>query len=204
MMTESSATAFYALTSARRGHFKLESGHHSERWLDLDGLFSNPDSIATLVSRLADSLRPYDFSAICGPLLGGAFLAQLLAHELRVQFYFTERRMPADTAGLYRASYQLPAAFVENVRSQRIAIVDDVMSAGSALRGTYNELQKHGAVIAVAGALMVFGNTGSDFFREQDIALEATARDDYTLWLPDDCPLCRQAVPLENVATAAS
>jgi orotate phosphoribosyltransferase len=172
--------------------------------LDLDGLFSNPDSIAPLVSQLTASLRPYNVSAVCGPLLGGAFLAQLLAHELQVQFHFTERIMLADKTGLYPASYYLPAALVEAVRSQRIAIVDDVMSAGSALRGTYNELQKYGAVIPVVGALMVFGNTGSDFFRERNIAVEATARDDYTLWLPDACPLCRQAVPLENVATAAS
>jgi orotate phosphoribosyltransferase len=172
--------------------------------LDLDGLFSNPDTIAPFVTQLTASLRPYNVSAVCGPLLGGAFLAQLLAHELQVQFYFTERIMLADKTGLYPASYYLPAAFVEAVRSQRIAIVDDVMSAGSALRGTYNELQKYGAVIPVVGALMVFGNTGSDFFRERNIAVEATARDDYTPWLPDACPLCRQAVPLENVATAAS
>jgi orotate phosphoribosyltransferase len=203
-MTEVSATSFYALTSARRGHFQLESGHHSELWLDLDGLFSNPDAIAPLVSNLTEMLRPHNVSAVCGPLLGGAFLAQLLAHALGVNFYFTERHLPVGATGLYRASYHLPPAFRESVRGQRIAIVDDVMSAGSALRGTYNELQQYGAVIAVAGALMVFGNTGSDFFRERNVAVAATVRDEYTLWQPDACPLCRQGVPLENVATAAS
>jgi orotate phosphoribosyltransferase len=203
-MSEVSAKSFYDLTSARRGHFQLESGHHSELWLDLDSLFSNPDAIAPLVSQLAEMLRPYNVSAVCGPLLGGAFLAQLLANSLRVQFYFTERHLPADETGLYRAIYHLPAAFRESVRHQRIAIVDDVMSAGSALRGTYDELQRYGAVIVVAGVLMLFGNTGSDFFREREVAVAATVRDDYTLWPPDDCPLCRQAVPVENVATAAS
>ena len=203
-MTKVSAKAFYDLTSARRGHFQIESGHHSELWLDLDALFSRPNQIAPFVSQLTDSLRPHNVSAVCGPLLGGAFLAQLVAHELQVPFYFTERLMPADATGLYRASYHLPPAFRNSVRNQRIAIVDDVMSAGSALRGTYNELQNHGAVIAVAGALMVFGETGADFFHDLDIPVTAVARDEYNLWLPDACPLCRDGQPIENVATPAS
>jgi len=72
------------------------------------------------------------------------------------------------------------------------------------LRGTCNELQNHGAVIAVAGALMVFGTTGADFFHDLGIPVTAVARDEYNLWLPDACLLCRDGQPVENVATPAS
>src|ERR1044072_5112128 len=106
-MTES-AKPFYALTSARRGHFQIESGHHSELWLDLDALFSSPNQIAPFISRLTEALRPHTVSAFGAPFLGGAFLAKLVAQELQVQFYFTERLLPADATGLYRASYHLP------------------------------------------------------------------------------------------------
>ena len=30
---------------ARRGHFRLESGHHGELWLNLDALFARPASL---------------------------------------------------------------------------------------------------------------------------------------------------------------
>ncbi|HEV7683058.1 MAG TPA: phosphoribosyltransferase family protein [Pyrinomonadaceae bacterium] len=198
-MSEPKSTSFLDLIAGRRGHFQLESGHHSELWFDLDTLFAAPGRIAPFVTQLTDSLRPYNVAAVCGPLLGGAFLAQLVAQDLDVEFCFTERRMPQAAAGLYTASYHLPTAFIARVRGQRSAMVDDVMSAGSALRGTYRELQSHGATPVVAGALMILGNTGADFFAEQDLAVAAVVRENYLHWLPNECPHCAAGTPLENV-----
>jgi len=199
-MSETTAAAFLELVDGRRGHFRLESYHHSQLWLDLDALFAEPRRIAPFVATLADALRPHAVSVICGPLLGGAFLAQLIAHALGVEFCFTERVMPAEPGGLYRARYVLPSAFAARLRGKRVAMVDDVMSAGSALRGTYAELLEHDAVPAVAGALLILGSTGADFFADQGVAVEAVARDNYDLWLPADCPLCASGLPLEDVA----
>jgi orotate phosphoribosyltransferase len=78
-------------------------------------------------------------------------------------------------------------------------MVDDVMSAGSALRGTYAELRAHGAEPVVAGALAVLGSAGNDFFVERGVAVEAVVRADYTLWLPAECPLCAAGEMLEDV-----
>ena len=203
-MTKPVAILFLELIAGRRGHFQLESGHHGELWFDLDALFAVPDRIAPFVSQLAESLRPYNVAAVCGPLLGGAFLAQLVAHRLNVEFCFTERVMPRDATGFYQASYRLPEAYAARVRGRRIAMVDDVMSAGSALRGTYTELQTHGAIPVVAGALMVLGNTGSDYFAVRQVAVEAVVREDYSIWLPNECPLCADETPLENVAAGTA
>ncbi len=197
------AAAFLDLVAARRGHFRLESGHHSALWLDLDALFAQPRLIAPFVTPLASALRSHTVSAVCGPLLGGAFLAQLVAHALDVEFCFTERIMPVDpshTDGLYPARYVLPPAFAAGVDGKRVAIVDDVMSAGSALRGTYSELKAHSAMPVVAGALLVLGSTGARFFADQGVAVEAVAREDYDLWLPAECPLCVAGLALEDVA----
>jgi orotate phosphoribosyltransferase len=202
-MTKPAATSFFELTAARQGHFQLESGHHSELWFDLDALFAVPGRIDPFVKQLAESLRSYDVAAVCGPLLGGAFLAQLVAHALEVDFCFTERVMPPGASGLYQARYLLPQAFRARVRGRRIAMVDDVMSAGSALRGTYTELQTHGAVPVVAGALMVLGTTGADFFARQQVPVEALVRESYSLWLPSECPLCAAGTPPENVAAGS-
>lgn len=202
-MTKPAATSFFELTAARRGHFQLESGHHSEHWFDLDALFAVPGRIGPFVKQLAESLRSYDVAVICGPLLGGAFLGQLVAHALDVDFCFTQRVMPRDANGLYQAKYLLPHAFSARVRGRRIAMVDDVMSAGSALRGTYTELQTHDAAPVVAGALMVLGTTGADFFAGQQVAVEAVVRESYSLWLPSECPLCAAGMPPENVGAAS-
>ncbi len=203
-MSAPTAATFLELVSARAGHFRLESGHHSELRLDLDALFAAPRRIEPFVSRLAGALRAHNVVAVCGPLLGGAFVAQLVAHALAVEFCFTERVMPGQPNGLYGARYRLPPAFIARVRGKRLAIVDDVMSAGSALRGTYAELVGHGAVPVVAGALLVLGGIGASFFAQEGLLVEAVARQDYELWLPAGCPLCAAGVPLEDLAAPAA
>ena len=113
--------------------------------------------------------------------------------------------MAASSAGgLYQTRYRLPRAFAPRVRAKRLAIVDDVMSAGSALRGTFAELQAHGAAPVVAGALLVLGSMGAGFFAERGVPVETVARDDFESWLSADCPLCGADLQLEEVAAMAS
>jgi orotate phosphoribosyltransferase len=193
-------TSFFDLISGRRGHFQLESGYHSELWFNLDALLAVPELIDPMVTQLAYLIRRYEVAAVCGPLLGGAFLAQLVAQKINVEFMFTERVMPDSASGLFAASYHLPPTLAEHVQGRRVAIVDDVMSAGSALRGTYLELKSHGAIPVVASALMVLGETGAKFFAEQEVPVEAVVWEDYSIWSPEKCPHCVAGTPLENVA----
>lgn len=201
-MSETTLAAFLRLVAGRRGHFRLESGYHSALWLDLDPLFSDWQRIEPFVTSLTNILRPYELAGVCGPLLGGAFLAQLIAHALGVNFYFTERVIPSEMEALYQVRYRLAPAFNSRVGGQRIALVDDVMSAGSALRGTYTELEMNGAVPVVAGALLVLGSVGADFFSQRDVPVERVAHDDYEMWLPADCPLCAAGEPIETAPAA--
>lgn len=187
-----------SLTSPRQGHFRLESGHHANRWLDLEGLFVQPARVRPFVNRLARALRPHGVAGVCGPLVGGAFLAQTLATALKAEFFFTERVMPAEREGLYQAEYRLPRAARATVRGKRLAIVDDAISAGSAVRGTYAELEAHGAEPAVVGALLLLGSAASPFFTHRDVPIEAVARVPFELWAPAECPLCASRVPLEE------
>lgn len=187
---------------ARRGHFLLESGYHTDLWLTLDGLFVDTRAVAPLVSALAAALRPHAPTAVCGPLLGGAFLAQAVAMELGVAFYFTEPAPASADPGLFRAKYRLPADLRRRVGGERVAVVDDVISAGSSVRATAEALSSAGASVVAVGALLVLGDAASAHFAEQGIPVEAVGRADFSLWAPDDCPLCGTRVPLEDPRVA--
>src|SRR5688572_23342624 len=158
---------------ARRGHFRMESGLHSAVWFDLDHLFVDPTTIDPLIAELAAKLGPYRVDSVCGPLVGGAFVAQLLARTLGVGCYFTERVRTGDDSRLFSARYRLPRGVQAHVRGQRTAIVDDVMSAGSSLRATMDEITAHGAVVVVVGALFVLGSTGAAFFAQHGLPVES-------------------------------
>lgn len=201
-MTLRHAADFLALAAARRGHFRLESGYHGSLWIELDALFAAPRRIMPFVETLADRLRGHKVDAVCGPTVGGAFAALLVAQALGVEFYFTDRVMQPRPEGMFQVYYRLPSAFRERVSGKRLAMVDDIMSAGSALRGTYAALQAGGAVPAVAAALLVLGDIGETFFAERKVPVEAVAREPYELYMPGDCPLCATDTPLEDVSDA--
>jgi orotate phosphoribosyltransferase len=198
-MNDISATSFLSQIDGRHGHFRMESGYHSSLWLDLDALFAETSRIAPYVDALADALHKHDVEAVCGPLLGGAFLAQLIAVRLDITFACSEK-VNVPQAGLFTSQYRVAPVLARRLHGKRVAMVDDVMSAGSSLRATHAALVAAGAVPVVAGALMVMGDAGVQHFTQLGIPIEATLREPFSMWPSETCPLCAAGVPLENVA----
>jgi orotate phosphoribosyltransferase len=187
------------LLSGRKGHFLLESGHHGDWWLDLEVLCLRPEPIRRFAAELAKRLAPYRIDAVCGPLVEGAFVALMVASALDVEFTYAERFAHPGADGLFTVEYRLPAALRDRVRGRRIAIVNDVISAGSAVRGTFADLQACGAEIVAIGALLVLGDSFAPFAAEQAVPLETLVSLPYGLWTPAECPLCAAGVQLEDV-----
>jgi orotate phosphoribosyltransferase len=188
------------LLPIRRGHFRFESGYHGEIWLDLDRLFANPRRIAPLARELAGKLSGHDVEAVVGPLVGGAFLAQMIAAELGAEFAYTQPQPAAAGGQLYSVAYRLPSTVAPLLKDKRVAIVDDAINAGSALRGTFQALVAAGARPAVAGALIVLSDTARPFLAANGLALEQLATLAAPLWAPEVCPLCARRVPLDSPA----
>ncbi|MBL8152996.1 MAG: orotate phosphoribosyltransferase [Anaerolineae bacterium] len=195
---------FMDLLSAREGHFRYESGYHSDLWLELDLLFLRPRKVQPFVSELAEKFAQHGITAVCGPLIGGALVAEQIAAELDIAFFYTERVVRPQHGGLYPVEYPLPKSLREAAREQRVAIVDDVISAGSAVRGTLTSLQAQGADVAVVGALLVLGDSAAQFFEPRGIPIESIVARPSPLWKPEGCPLCRAGVPLEDVTDSSA
>jgi orotate phosphoribosyltransferase len=186
---------------ARRGHFKFESGHHGDFWLDLETLCVRPAAISASAADLAARLRPHGVDVVCGPLNEGAFIALMVATALDCDFTYAERFAHPTRDALFPVEYRLPGAQHSLVRGRRVAIVNDVISAGSAVRGAYEHLQVLGAQVVAVGSLAVLGTSFVTFARERTLPLEALAHVPHNVWTPADCPLCEQGVPIEAVGS---
>jgi orotate phosphoribosyltransferase len=101
-------------------------------------------------------------------------------------------------AGLFAARYRLPPGQRSHVAGQRVAVVDDVVSAGSSVRAAIAALCEAGASIAAVGALLVLGDAALTHFAAQGIPVERLGQRAFPLWQPTDCALCRAGVPLER------
>jgi len=188
------------LLPARKGHFRLESGHHGDTWLDLELLCLRPEPVRRLAAQIGARLRHLDIEAVCGPLVEGAFVALMVAPILGVRFTYSERLVNLKTDELYPVQYRLPRALRAEVRGKRVAIVNDVIYAGSAVRGTFADLKACDAEPVAIGALAVLGDWALNFAVEEGLTLQTVASLPNEFWTPSECPLCASGVPLVDVA----
>jgi orotate phosphoribosyltransferase len=196
------AATIAGLLAERRGHFLMESGYHSGSWFELGMLFDQPDELRPFVSELARRLSSHGIDAVCGPVTGGARLAEMIAVEIGVTHVVAERFETPRAAGLFPISYLIRETDREKVRGRPVAIVDDAISAGSAVRGTHADLLAWGARPVALGALIVFGDAAAAFAVRTGLAFEGIERMPLDMWLPAGCPLCKAGRALETDAAS--
>jgi len=191
--------AVLSLLAARKGHFLLESGHHGDLWLDLELLCLRPRLVEPAARELARRLSALGVDAVCGPLVEGAFVGLMVAAEMDVDFTYSVRFAQPAEDGLFPVGYGIPDAFERGLRNKRVAIVSDVVNAGSAMRGTFAALAACGAAPVAVGALVVLGTAAARFASSRNLVLESIAALPNSLWTPAECPLCVSGAMLENV-----
>jgi len=152
------------------------------------------------VTELARRLAGHGAEVVCGPLVEGAFVALTVAAELGAELAYTERFDRCERAALFPIEYRLPGALREQVRGRRVAVMDDVISAGSAVRGTAADLRACGAEPVVINSLLVLGDAAERFSAAEGLPLERLARRESNLWEPAACPLCAAGVPVEDLS----
>jgi orotate phosphoribosyltransferase len=173
----------------RWGHFELGTGYHGDVWLDLDALFLRPALLQPHIERLADRLTTHQVDAVCGPVEGGAFLALALATRLGVVFLPGYRDGPA--------GYRLPSV-PGGIEGWRVALADDAVNAGTAIRACATELQNIGAVPAAVAALLALGPAEATVRDTMGLPLQAAAKLNSQAWPAAACPLCAGGTPAEE------
>jgi orotate phosphoribosyltransferase len=126
----------------------------------------------------------------------------LVALELGCDFVYAERFANTSREGLFPVEYRLPKALHGAVKGKCVAIVNDVISAGSAVRGAFRDLQFLGAEVVGIGALLGLGDSIGKFAGENHVALELLQRMPHNLWTPEECPLCAAGEPVEIASTS--
>jgi orotate phosphoribosyltransferase len=97
----------------------------------------------------------------------------------------------------YPVECRLPVALQSEVKDKRVAIVNDLISARSAVRGAFFDLQAIGAEVVAIGALLALGDSIIGFASEHHVALALLKQMPNNLWTPSQCPLCAAGTRLE-------
>jgi orotate phosphoribosyltransferase len=186
------------LARPRYGHFDLGTGYHGDLWLDLDALFVRPALLRPHVRSLADRLRELGVDAVCGPMEGGAFLAYALADLLEVAFVPAYRAAAADAgaATAYRLGWAGDAG--DGIGGWRVAIADDAVNAGTAVKACTGQLRDCEAVPVAVAALLSVGSASRTLPATLSLPFYAVDEMESQAWLPAECRLCADGVPLTD------
>jgi orotate phosphoribosyltransferase len=183
------------LARARPGHFDLGTGYHGDVWLDTDALFLRPALLRPHVRWVSDRLLEYQVDAVCGPMEGGAFLAQAIADVLGSAFVPAHRRtgpQPGD-------GFRLPAV-PGGIGGWRVAIVDDAINAGTAVRACVQQVRDAGAVPVAVAALLSLGQALARIEAALSVPYFAVAEMPSQVWPAGQCPLCAGGAALTDPA----
>ena len=183
-----------ALARPRQGHFDLGTGFHGDVWLDLDALFLRPSLLRPHVRWLADHLRGHRIDAVCGPMEGGAFLAQAIAGLLGTAF-LPAHRAPAPPG--QATAYRLPRVR-GGIDGWRVAIADDAVNAGTAVQACSDRLRGDGAVPVAVAALLSLGPASATVAEAMSMPFYAADTVRSHAWPADECSLCARRVPLTD------
>ncbi len=175
----------------KEGHFVLSSGRHSDRYVEKFDLLRQPRATelacAGIVEQVAD-LGTID--VVAGPTTGGILLAFEVARQLGKPAAYAERAESGSLAREFRRGTTFP-------RGARVLVVDDILTTGGSVRETLAALAEHD-VESVAVAVLVDRSGGKV---DLGLPLLALSRMSIDTWTPDDCPLCREGVPVTKPGT---
>jgi len=182
-----------SLLESRQGHFVFESGHHGAMWLELDLLFHEPDALGPYVNELAKRIAKYSPEIIVGPMVEGALLALLVARKLKLPYAYINQ---IKTGG--NTEYTISPVLAKTLTEKKVAIIDDVINAGSAVKKSIKSLKSVHSNPIVLGAFLAYGNSANKIAEREKVSLEVLEYKPNRIFEAQACPLCEQKAPFSN------
>lgn len=171
-----------------RGHFRLTSGLHSGEYLQCAKVLSHPAYAERLGRELGQILEPLlrgdKIAAVVSPAIGGIVIGQEVARELKTIALFTERDSATNEMTLRRG--------FEVAKDDAIVVIEDVITTGGSTKDVIRVMTELGARVVAAGSIIDRSNGRVDLGVPR-VALETLNPIAYD---PNDCPLCREGLPV--------
>ena len=184
---ESVLDLFRATGAYLEGHFRLTSGLHSPNYLQCALVLRHPPVAEDLGRRLAAQVRTIvdePVALVVSPALGGLIIGHEVARALGTPFLFTERD-PQTRKMLLRRGFAVQPG-------ETAVVIEDVITTGGSTRDVIECLQAAGARVLAAGSIMDRSGGTADV----GVPRVALATLQVAAHRPEECPLCREGVPV--------
>ena len=195
-MATSSMALFEETGAYLHGHFRLTSGLHSGEYLQCAKVLAHPQYAERLGRALSEKIKSLldgaaidvvngsGIDVVVSPAMGGIIIGHEVARALGARSLFTERDAATNTMTLRRGFEILPG--------ERAVIIEDVITTGGSTREVVDTVSATGAKVLAAGSIIDRSGGRADVGVPR-VALETL---EAVAYQPEECPLCRQGLPL--------
>src|SRR5262245_50744127 len=187
-MADSTLDIFHRTGAYLRGHFRLTSGLHSPEYLQCALVLQHPQHAESMGRDLADRIRqvhPGPIAVVAAPAIGGLIIGHEVARRLGARFVFTER----DASGKMTLRRGFSVA-----PGERAVVIEDVVTTGGSSREVINLLNEAGSEVIAAGSIIDRSGGGVNL----GIPRFALATLQATTYPEQECPMCRDGVPIQK------
>ncbi len=179
----------------RQGHFVLNSGRHSDTYVNKDAVYTDPGVISGMCSLLAWEFATDKINTVLGPALGGIILAQYVALHLSL---ITGRQVKAIYAEKNQeGGFEIRRGYDQWIKDQRILVVEDIMTTGKSAKQVVELGRQHGGIITGLALLWERDVTGYEQVGEPP-KIVSLVQQEIKSWSADECPLCQTNTPVNT------
>lgn len=183
-MTEQEVKDLLIKTNAiMEGHFLLTSGLHSPHYVEKFNVLQHPAYTEKLCQAMAEKFMDQNIQTVVGPVTGGILLAHETGKALGTRAIFTERENGKMT---FRRGFSLQPG-------ERVLIVEDIVTTGGSIKEVIDVVKAQGG-IPVAVSMLVDRSGGKASFG--DVPCTALLHLNVETYKPEECPLCKQGIPM--------
>ena len=172
-------------------HFLLPSGHHAPEYIEKSLVTTEPTFTEGLGAVIAKNFAPWPVDVVLATGLGALIVADSVAraHPSHPILIYATKGMVGP-----RRRVTLPREFRKFIaKGTKVLIIEDLITTGETLKLLTRMVTERGGQVAGIGCLW---RRDSKVKLSQPIFSLVTR--DFPTYLPQDCPLCRQGMPLNE------
>jgi orotate phosphoribosyltransferase len=182
MKKEEALEIFRQTGALLEGHFRLTSGLHSPQYFQCAKVLQYPRHAEQFAREIAQHFASQKIDVVISPAIGGIVIGQEVARILGCRAIFAERE---NTMMTLRRGFEIGPG-------ERAIAVEDVVTTGGSIHEVISLVKEAGGMVFGAGFVVdrIAGKVAFDVAKFSVLQMEVIT------YQPDDCPLCKEGLPV--------
>ena len=175
-------------------HIVYTSGKHGKAYVNKDALYPYTAKTSCLCRVIAERFIKNNVQVVIAPAVGGVILSQWTAYHLSEM---SGREIFAVYADKSDGGFVIKRGYDKVITDKNVLVVEDVLTTGKSVKKVIEATRAIGGSVVGLGVLCNRGGV-----QPQDVAevpkLDALCNVRLDAWEEEDCPLCRQKIPINT------